>query len=338
MDGESFTLGSADEADRLGMRFIHQNLGLVESMSAVENCALSHGIPTGRLWRIDWKSERERVGALLDRFGVDVDVTAPVGTLPPAHRTMIAIIRALQDWEHSARLIVLDEPTATLPRGEVDRLFATHAPGGLPRHRRAVRVAPARRGVRGRHAGHRVPRRPHGRGPAGRRPHARGAHPHHAGPLDRQLRDHARGRAEQASAVQVRDLAGIDLRSLDLSVGEGEIVGLAGLLGSGRDEVVPLLSAARRRTAGEIEVGGTLLQSERPARGPARRHRDGARRPRPQRRDHLVLGRRERRAPRAALADASRLPAGEPPHGARHCTGSTSSTCARPTPAPRSST
>ncbi|MGY1815834.1 ATP-binding cassette domain-containing protein, partial [Blastococcus sp. SYSU D00820] len=73
MAGEPFALGSATEADRLGMRFIHQNLGLVETMSAVENCALSNGFPTGRMWRINWRHERQRVGALLERFGVDVD-------------------------------------------------------------------------------------------------------------------------------------------------------------------------------------------------------------------------------------------------------------------------
>jgi len=263
VDGESFTLGSADEADRLGMRFIHQNLGLVESMSAVENCALAHGIPTGRLWRIDWKSERERVGALLDRFGVDVDVTAPVGTLPPAHRTMIAIIRALQDWEHSARLIVLDEPTATLPRGEVDRLFAlmrrvaSHGIGVLFVSHRLDEVF---------EVATRVTVFRDGRTVADRQvadlTHEELIRTMLGRSIDSFETTHA---VEQTKpAVQVRDLAGIDLRSLDLSVGEGEIVGLAGLLGSGRDEVVPLMSAARRRTAGEIEVGGALLQSSDP--------------------------------------------------------------------------
>jgi ribose transport system ATP-binding protein len=263
VDGRSFTLGSADEADRLGMRFIHQNLGLVESMSAVENCALSHGIPTGRLWRIDWKSERRRVSSLLERFGVEVDVSAPVGTLPPAHRTMIAIIRALQDWEHSARLIVLDEPTATLPRGEVDRLFslmrrvASHGIGVLFVSHRLDEVF---------EVATRVTIFRDGRTVADRRVEELSHEELIRTMLGRSIEsfetrhDVSPGRP----ALRVAGLGGIDLHSLDLTVGSGEIVGLAGLLGSGREEVVPLLSGAQPRTACDVEVDGAALRSSDP--------------------------------------------------------------------------
>jgi ribose transport system ATP-binding protein len=255
MEGEAFDLGSANEADRLGMRFIHQNLGLVETMSALENCALSHGMPTGALWRIDWKAECIRLSALLDRFGVDVDISAPVGTLPPAHRTMIAIIRALQDWEDSARLIVLDEPTATLPRGEVDRLFtlmrriASHGIGVLFVSHRLDEVF---------EVASRVTVFRDGRTVADREVAELDHEELIRTMLGRSIEafETAAEVENPAPALALDELAGIDLRELSLSVGAGEIVGLAGLLGSGRDEVVPLVSGARRRTAGQIELAG----------------------------------------------------------------------------------
>jgi ribose transport system ATP-binding protein len=260
MEGTPFELGSAHDADRLGMRFIHQNLGLVETMSALENCALANGIPTGALWRIDWKAERKRLRGLLDRFGVTVDITAPVGTLPPAHRTMIAIIRAVQDWEESARLVVLDEPTATLPRGEVDRLFelmrriASHDIGVLfVSHRLdevfevASRVTVFRDGRTV--ASHAVAELTHEdliRDMLGRSIDAF---------------ETAAEVAEPTAKLELRGLSALDLKDFSLSVGAGEIVGLAGLLGSGRDEVVPLVSGARRALSGSVVAAGKQVRN-----------------------------------------------------------------------------
>jgi ribose transport system ATP-binding protein len=260
MEGHDFDLGSAHDADRLGMRFIHQNLGLVETMSALENCALAHGMPTGRLWRIDWKAERVRLVALLDRFGVDVDVDAPVGSLPPAHRTMIALIRALQDWEESARLIVLDEPTATLPRAEVDRLFAlmrriaSHGIGVLFVSHRLDEVFEIASKVTVFRDGRTVAE-------------LDVAQLSHADlirtMLGRTIDEFQTGEAvdHPKPALSVHSLSGIDLQRLDITVGAGEIVGLAGLLGSGRDEVVPLISGARRRLDGQVAVGGLEVRN-----------------------------------------------------------------------------
>ena len=121
--GEDFKLGSPTSAASLGLRFIHQNLGLLDNMSAVENCSLSRGFPTAAGWRIRWAQERRRVHDLLLEFGVELDAGIPVGRLKPAERTTVAIVRALQDWERSARLLVLDEATASLPVTEVARLF-----------------------------------------------------------------------------------------------------------------------------------------------------------------------------------------------------------------------
>jgi ribose transport system ATP-binding protein len=263
MEGEPFELGSADDADRLGMRFIHQNLGLVETMSAVENCALANGIPTGRLWRIDWKTERARVRELLDRFGVHVDVNTPVGSLPPAHRTMVAIIRAIQDWQESARLVVLDEPTATLPRGEVDRLFelmrriAAHGIGVLFVSHRLDEVF---------EVASRVTIFRDGRTIASRNVAELTHEDLIRDMLGRSIDafETAEEVADPAPTLALRNLSAIDLRDFSLTVGAGEIVGLAGLLGSGRDEVVPLVSGARRNLGGTVEIAGKPVPSADP--------------------------------------------------------------------------
>ena len=283
MGGTAFKLGSTAEAERLGMRFIHQNLGLVEGMSAVENCALSRGFPTGRAWRIHWQAERRRVGRLLEQFGVDVDPNQPIGKLKPAERTMVAIVRALQDWDESVRLLVLDEPTATLPAGDVRRLFevvrrVTAAGIGVlfVSHRLdevfeiADRVTVLRDG--------------------------RTVLTQDIGSLDRDRLISAMigGEVDEwfsepppptnEPILQVEGLGGRDLRSLSLRLLRGEIVGFAGLIGSGRDEIAPLLFGALPRTAGSVAIDGRRLDRLTPgdamaagvALVPADRGKDGA--------------------------------------------------------------
>ena len=93
-------------------------------MSAVRTARWRGGFPTAPGFRIRWGQERRRVHELLLEFGVDIDPDVPIGRLKPAERTAVAIVRALQDWEHTARLLVLDEATASLPPPEVAHLFS----------------------------------------------------------------------------------------------------------------------------------------------------------------------------------------------------------------------
>jgi len=113
------------EPRRLGFRFVHQDLGLLDRATVLEN--VRFGLYEWRFgWRIPWRSERRAVRDALRRFAVDVDPDAMVSTLAPLDRAQVAIVRALEQMRGTHQgLLVLDEPTAHLPREEVDRLFAT---------------------------------------------------------------------------------------------------------------------------------------------------------------------------------------------------------------------
>ena len=124
VNGQPLRLGDGQAAVDAGVRFVHQDLGLVGMMNAVENLAMTAGFQTGTGGRIRWSAEVARTRAALDALGLaDIDVKAPVDTLPPSQRTAVAIARALVGWEAGAHLLILDEPTATLPGDDVQRLF-----------------------------------------------------------------------------------------------------------------------------------------------------------------------------------------------------------------------
>jgi ribose transport system ATP-binding protein len=107
-------------AAEAGLSFIHQESTLIEDLTVEENIAIVEGYPR-RVGLIDWPSVRRRAEEALELLGVTIDPRARVAELPIASRTTVAIARALA---LSAKLLVLDEPTASLgPRG-VAALFA----------------------------------------------------------------------------------------------------------------------------------------------------------------------------------------------------------------------
>lgn len=106
---------------RLPIAFIHQDLGLIEWMTVAENTCLALGYPR-RLGLVDWKVARARAARALEALGADIDPEARVQALSRTEKSLVAISRALAA---DAALLVLDEPTASLPADEVARLFAS---------------------------------------------------------------------------------------------------------------------------------------------------------------------------------------------------------------------
>ena len=98
-----------------GVHVIYQDLSLFPNLTVAENVAI--GEHRGGLHRVEWPAMRRKAQAALDKLGVVIDLDAKVGGLSIAERQLIAICRALAA---DARLLIMDEPTASLTRHEVE--------------------------------------------------------------------------------------------------------------------------------------------------------------------------------------------------------------------------
>ena len=281
--GSEIELGQGPDASAVSLHFIHQDLGLVGGLSTIENLDLdrSHGyrsiLPSPR------HEERRRAEELITGFGASFDVARPVMELTAAERTIVAIARALDGWDHPRNVLVLDEPTASLHGDEVQKLF------------RAVREV-AERGAGVIFISHRldevidladrvvVLRDGHLVADVGR-----GEFDH-----DELVRLIAGVIISVASAdkdpdlgeavLRARGIRGRTIQSLDLDVHAGEVVGVSGVLGSGREELASILIDSGAGEVEELEVGDRELRNRNPrvalnagmAYVPGDRHRYGA--------------------------------------------------------------
>ena len=264
-DGIPFALGDHAAAHEAGLRFVHQDLGLVDSMDTVDNLALGGQYLRRRSGFIDRPACTRRARELVESIGYRIDVTMPVGRLSAAQRTGVAIARALQDLDGRTRMLVLDEPTAAMPATEADRLFevvAHLAEQGLgillvTHHLDEVfRVADVATVLRD---GRVVATRP-----------VEGLTEH--GLVDLmvgdQLEQAEHARHDQHALTGPECLA-VDALSADavydvsLTLARSEIVGVAGLDGSGRVELLEAISGNRRRS-GAVRIRGARVAANRP--------------------------------------------------------------------------
>ena len=251
---EPLALGDGGAADAAGIRFVHQDLGLVDTVSTVENLALGGGYRT-RFGRINWRDETKRAIADLAELGFDdFDVRAPVGALAPSQKTAVALARALRGWENGARLLVLDEPTASLPGADVARLFD------------AIRRV-KERGVAILYVSHHLDEvfeiadevtvlrdgKNVATMPIGELDHERLIElmVGHIVERRRAVISSERG----AVLLDAHQLSGGNVRVLDVQVHAGEVVGVAGITGSGREHVIPLVTGQIPSNDGRLYVG-----------------------------------------------------------------------------------
>ena len=117
--GEDYVHRPPKPNEKQRVAFIHQDLGLVEWMSVTENVGLAQGYSM-RGGAIDWRNTEKRAVAALQKVGCDFDPSRRVQSLSRTEKSLVAIARALAT---EADVLVLDEPTASLPADEVERMF-----------------------------------------------------------------------------------------------------------------------------------------------------------------------------------------------------------------------
>ncbi|MEU0584365.1 sugar ABC transporter ATP-binding protein [Streptomyces sp. NPDC006132] len=258
--GEDVTLRSPISAMRLGIATIYQELDLVEHLSVAENVHLGHE-PTAAGFVVRGKAAKESTAALLKRLGhAEIDPGRLVGELSAAQQQIVSMARALS---HDVRLIVMDEPSAALDPDEVDNLF--RIVGDLTAAGVAV-VYISHRLEEIRRIGDRVTVLKDGRAVANGLPAKStptrevvalmtGRNVEYVFP-DRPV---APPSGEPVLKVQGLSRQG-EFETLDLEVRPGEIVGLAGLVGSGRSEILETVYGARKPTTGQVLVDGRPLK------------------------------------------------------------------------------
>jgi ABC-type sugar transport system ATPase subunit len=240
------------------MHFIHQDLGLIPTLTTVENLSLGHPIETGVLGALRRRTEVKKAQQQLAGLGAEFDVNVPISRLEPAERTLVAVARALEGWEDSEQLLVLDEPTAALHTKEADLLFSavekvTSRGAGVifVSHRLSEvleisdRVGILRDGalIAEYEAGD-IGHEDLVTALAGRKVDDLYATPPPPG---------------SKIVLSTRQLSGRTITGLGFDLYEGEILGVTGILGSGREELPELLFGAGAHRSGTVNLDGRDL-------------------------------------------------------------------------------
>ena len=268
-NGQSIDFASPLEAPAHGISTVYQEINLIPALSVTENIYLGRQ-PT-KFGRLDWKTMHHGARAALKRLDVEIDVTQPVSSYSVAIQQLVSIARAL---DISAQVLILDEPTSSLDTPEVEQLFSvmrklkedgiamvfvTHFIDQV--YQISDRITVLRNGeLVGEYETAKLPRMELV-----------------ANMLGRELQDFERqAKATETKETQAEKEAFFQIRGMerkgtisafDMDIREGEVLGLAGLLGSGRTEMARLLFGIDKATAGEMTLDGqtTAMTSPRKA-------------------------------------------------------------------------
>lgn len=258
LGGRAFARLTPQQSIGLGVQVVHQDLSVFPNLTVAENIALpAHLQASRRLVR--WRAVRRMAAQILERIGVPLDLDATVGQLPVADQQVVAICRA---FASNARLLVLDEPTASLTQREVNRLF------GIVRELQARGIATlfiSHRLDEVLEIGERVTVLRDGR-----RVGTFAREEVDPSTLARLMtgkeiwgpRAAAQGNEPPARVIlEVRHLSRRrNFADVSLTVREGEVVGLIGPLGSGRTELALSLFGMNPPDSGEVWVDGRRVR------------------------------------------------------------------------------
>jgi ABC-type sugar transport system ATPase subunit len=265
--GKVLAPGSIDEAFAAGVRIVHQELAQCPNLSVAENLCL-HDLPRRAGFLVDRAEMHRRAASLLARIEPEIDPSAPLGSLSPGHRQIVQIAAALDEGQpgrdgaagHSARVIVFDEPTSSLSIAETERLLKIVrqlAAEGLTviyvSHRMAEIFACCDRVTvlrDGKFVGT-----------------SNVADMAEADLVEQMIgrRIEATTRRETAAASDARSILEVrkltsprKLSGVSLTVKPGEIVGVGGLVGSGRSELLDAIFGLDANATGEVRVDGQI--------------------------------------------------------------------------------
>jgi rhamnose transport system ATP-binding protein len=262
VDGVPVRLGSPREAQEAGIATIHQELMLFPELTVAENIFLGHA-PRQRRWGLDWASMRRQSREILVSLDIhDLDVERRVGELSVANRQRVEIARALS---RNAYILIMDEPTAALAAHDVERLLAVvrrlRARGvGIVyvSHRMAEIFAVADRITVLRDGAY-----------IGTRAVGETSEDELIAMMVGRMVEQMFPLAETRPGAPVLEVHGLRyrdvVRDVSFTVRAGEIVGLAGLVGSGRSELAQTLFGITPATAGEIHLMGRPVRIASPA-------------------------------------------------------------------------
>jgi len=258
-----FPASTADEPTEL--HIIHQDLGLSMQLTAIENLGIQKRQGVAGWAPFNKKQEIAHARELISRFGEPFDVTVPVGRLAPAQRSIIAIARALDGWKHPRNILILDEPTEALHASEVRVLFdavkklAAQGAGIIFISHRLDEVLDLSDRVVVLRDGRKVAdesreRIDHDRLVA-----------HVTGVAAGEAETGRVGRPHGDVVLEVENLSGAGIEDVDLTLHAGEVVGIAGVLGSGREALPALMFGSVPSHADRFELGGEPYEDRSPA-------------------------------------------------------------------------
>ncbi|MFF7866211.1 sugar ABC transporter ATP-binding protein [Streptomyces qaidamensis] len=271
LDGESVRFGSPLQAQQAGISTVYQEVNLCPNLSVAENIFIGRE-PT-RAGRIQWKRMRKEAAELVDRLGLDIDVSAPLSSYPLAVQQLVAIVRSVGTGDRDGtglgtKVLVLDEPTSSLDRDEVLELFrlmrqlrdegvailfVSHFLDQI--YEVCDRMTVLRNGTLvGEHLVRDLDQ---------------------VGLIELMI-GKALDQLEELHEHQMRSDVGETLvkaeglgrtggiAPFDLEINKGEVLGLAGLLGSGRTELARLLFGADTPDSGKVTIGGKPVSMSAP--------------------------------------------------------------------------